>query len=89
MTAPPTVTGVVSIRDVAAGSKSEQRTAVLTTNERSWLLRRPDGPSFGVDDELVAWEGQWVTVTGYAGSGVFLVVELVGVPDDPGKPDDG
>lgn len=68
-----TVHGVVSIRHVGVGSKSEQTTVVLTTDDRSWLLRRAGGPSFGVDDELARYAGKTVEVTGEAGSGVFLV----------------
>lgn len=68
--------GVVSVQQVARGSKSEQPAVVLRTADRSWLLRRPGGPSFGVDDELAAWAGKTVDVIGYAGSGVFLLVEL-------------
>jgi hypothetical protein len=72
-----TVTGTVSVRRVAAGSKSEPVTAVLTANDRSWLLRRAGGRSFGVDDEVAALDGKSVTATGFAGSGVFLATELV------------
>jgi hypothetical protein len=68
-----TVQGVVSIQPVASGSKSEQTTVVLTTDERSWLLRRAGGPSFGVDPELARYDGKSVEVTGEAGPGVFLV----------------
>ena len=68
--------GVVSVQAVARGSKSEQPTVVLQTADRSWLLRRVDGPSFGVDDELAAWVGKTVDVTGYTGSGVFLLTEF-------------
>ena len=68
-----TVTGVVSIRRVATGSKSEQVTAILSAGERSWLLRRRGGPTFGLDSQLAKYEGRRVTVTGFAGSGVFLV----------------
>ena len=71
-----TVKGTVSVRRVATGSKSEQVTAVLDTGERSWLLRRTGGPSFGVDEDLAALEGKQVTATGYAGSGVFLATEI-------------
>jgi hypothetical protein len=66
------ITGTVSVRRVATGSKSEQVTAVLTTPERSWMLRRQGGPAFGIDDELAALDGHTVTVTGFAGTGVFL-----------------
>ena len=68
-----TVRGLVSIQRTASGSKSEQTTVVLTTDERSWLLRRPGGPSFGVDDDLARYDGKTVEVTGEAGPGVFLV----------------
>ena len=70
-----TVRGVVSIRHTASGSKSEQTTVVLTTDERSWLLRRSGGPSFGVDDDLARDDGKTVEVTGETGPGVFLVTE--------------
>ena len=73
MSGEETVTGVVSIRRVATGSKSEQVTAILSADERSWLLRRRGGPSFGLDAQLAKYEGQRVSVTGFAGSGVFLV----------------
>jgi hypothetical protein len=72
-----TVRGRVLIRHVATGSKSEQSTAVLVTPERTWLLRRADGPSFGVDPDLAALDGHEVTATGYAGTGVFLLSEPV------------
>lgn len=68
-----TQTGRISVRRVAAGSKSEQDSVVLTTAERAWLLRRADGPSYGVDRGLAALDGRTVTVTGHAGSGVFVV----------------
>ena len=68
--------GVVSVQPVARGSKSEQPTVVLQTADRNWLLRRVGGPSFGVDDELAAWAGKTVEVTGYTGSGVFLLTEF-------------
>ena len=70
------VRGVVSVQRVARGSKSEQPAVVLQTPERSWVLRRVGGPPFGVDDELASWAGKIVDVTGYAGSGVFLLTEL-------------
>jgi hypothetical protein len=73
MSGEETVTGLISIRRVASGSKSEQVTAILSAGERSWLLRRRGGPTFGVDAQLVRYEGRRVTVTGFAGSGVFLV----------------
>jgi hypothetical protein len=69
------VRGVVSVQRVALGSKSEQPAVVLRTDDRSWVLRRVDGPPFGVDDELAAWAGKTVDVIGYAGSGVFLVTQ--------------
>lgn len=72
-----TVRGTVRIRHVAKGSKSEQSTATLATPERTWLLRRADGPSFGIDPELAALDGHEVTATGYAGTGVFLLTEPV------------
>jgi hypothetical protein len=67
--------GVVSIRHVASGSKSEQTTVVLTTDERTWLLRRAGGPSFGVDEQLARYDGKMVEVTGEGGPGVFLATE--------------
>ena len=69
------VRGVVSVQRVARGSKSEQPAVVLQTPERSWVLRRVGGPPFGVDVELALWAGKTVDVTGYAGSGVFLLTE--------------
>ena len=76
MTVEQTVTGTVSVRRVAAGSKSEQVTAVLVSSERSWLLRRAGGPSFGIDDDLAALDGKQVTVSGFPGSGVFLATTV-------------
>ena len=73
---PERARGLVSVQRVARGSKSEQPAVVLQTADRSWLLRRVGGPSFGVDDELAAWAGKMVDVTGYAGSGVFLLTEF-------------
>jgi hypothetical protein len=67
--------GVVSVLPVGVGSKSEQVAAVLRTAERTWLLRRQGGPSFGVDPQLARYEGKTVEVTGYPGSGVFLLAE--------------
>jgi hypothetical protein len=67
-----TVRGVVEVSPVARGSKSEQVTVVLRTGQRSWMLRRAGGPSFGVDADLAVWAGKTVEVTGYPGSGVFL-----------------
>ncbi len=72
-----TVRGTVHTKHVAKGSKSEQPTAVLVTADRTWLLRRTDGPSFGLDPELHALEGREVTATGYPGTGVFLLTEPV------------
>ena len=68
--------GIVAVREVARGSKSEQPAVVLQTPERSWVLRRVGGPPFGVDVELALWAGKTVDGTGYAGSGVFLLTEL-------------
>lgn len=70
-----TTTGTISVRRVAKGSKSEQVTVVLTTPERAWLLRRAGDQSFGVDLALAALDGRTVTVTGYPGSGVFLLTD--------------
>jgi len=67
-----TIRGVISIQHAASGSKSEQTTVVLTTDERSWLLRRAGGPSFGVDEDLARYDGKTVEVTGETGPGVFL-----------------
>jgi hypothetical protein len=71
------LTGEVSIHTVAAGSKSEQQSLVLTTAERAWLLRRAGGPGFGVDPELERLVGRTVTVEGIAGSGTFLVTAVI------------
>ena len=60
--------GVVSVQPVGVGSKSEQVATVLTTKERTWLLRRQGGPSFGVDPHLARYEGKSVEVSGYAGA---------------------
>jgi len=70
-----TVRGVVEVCPVARGSKSEHVTVVLRTDDRTWLLRRRGGPSFGVDDELAAWAGKTVEVTGFPGTGVFQLTE--------------
>lgn len=67
--------GIVRVRVVARGSKSEQPAVVLQTAERTWVLRRADGPSFGVDEELAEWDGKEVEAVGVAGSGVFLLTE--------------
>ncbi len=67
--------GIVRVRVVARGSKSEQPAVVLETADRSWILRRPGGPAFGVDEELAEWAGQEVEAVGVAGSGVFLLTE--------------
>jgi hypothetical protein len=75
MSAQRTITGTVSVQHVAQGSKSEQDAVVLTTEERSWLLRRAGGPTFGLDPVLARLAGRTVTLTGYAGSGVFLVTD--------------
>jgi hypothetical protein len=72
---PTSTTGTVSVRRVAKGSKSDQLSVVLTTSERAWLLRRAGGPAFGVDRALAALDGRTVTVTGYPGSGVFLLTD--------------
>jgi hypothetical protein len=79
-----TVTGVISIRRVATGSKAEQLTVLLTTDERSWLLRRSGGTVFGVDPELAKLDGRTVTVAGFAGSGVFLATEVTETLSRPG-----
>lgn len=70
-----TARGVVSIRHVAHGSKSEQTTVVLTTDERTWLLRRAGGPAFGVDETLARYDGKTVEVVGETGPGVFVATE--------------
>ena len=67
--------GRVAVVPVAQGSKSEQSAVVLLTATRHWILRRPDGPGFGVDDELASWEGKTVDAVGHEGNGVFLVTE--------------
>ena len=67
--------GVITVGRVARGSKSEQPAVVLDTGTRHWVLRRQDGPRFGVDDDLAAWEGKTVDVVGHEGNGVFLVTE--------------
>jgi hypothetical protein len=66
-------TGRVEVRRVGAGSKSEQVSVVLTTTERTWLLRRAGGAAFGPDELLAGLAGREITVTGYAGNGTFLV----------------
>jgi hypothetical protein len=71
------LTGAVSILRVATGSKSEQPAVVLKAPDRSWILRRPGGPGYGVDPELARLAGRTVTVEGIAGSGVFLVSDVV------------
>lgn len=69
--------GVVGVEQIATGSKSEQTAVVLHTDERTWILRRADGPRFGIDDDLAAWSGRTVEVVGEAGTGTFLVTEPV------------
>ena len=73
---PQHVRGVVSVQRVAHGSKSEQPAVVLQTAERSWLLRRVGGPQLRGGRRTGRWGGKTVDVTGYAGSGVFLLTEL-------------
>jgi hypothetical protein len=68
-------TGTISIRRVAADSKSDQVTVVLTTPDHAWLLRRTGQQPFGVDPDLAELDGKRVAVTGYAGGGVFLLTE--------------
>ena len=68
-----TQTGRVSVRRVGQGSKSEQVSVVLTTEERTWLLRRAGAAAFGPDRDLAVLAGRTVTVTGYEGNGTFLV----------------
>jgi hypothetical protein len=70
-----TLRGTISVQQIARGSKSEQPAVVLQAVDRSWVLRRVDGPRFGVDDELAAYAGKTVDVTGHPGSGVFVITE--------------
>jgi len=60
---------------VATGSKSEHVTAVLTTEEQSFVLRRIGTGAFADDPGLTALDGRSVRVTGYRGNGVFLLTE--------------
>jgi hypothetical protein len=73
---PVVVTGPVAVRRVAVGSKSERDAVVLDAGDRSWILRRPGGPAYGVDADLAALAGRTVTVRGAAGSGVLVVHEV-------------
>jgi hypothetical protein len=84
---PDHASGIVSVRVVARGSKSEQPAVVLETADRSWVLRRAGGPSFGVDEELAAWAGRSVEAVGVAGSGVFLLTEPLRPGADVDRPD--
>jgi hypothetical protein len=72
---PESTRGTVSVTRVATGSKSERVTAVLTTAERSFLLRRVGMGAFDDDPRLVALDGKTVRVTGYPGNSVFLLTE--------------
>ena len=76
-TEPVTLTGTVSLRRIAIGSKSERDSVVLATGERHWELRRGGAGAFDPPDRvLLALAGRTVTLTGYAGSGVFVVTDL-------------
>ena len=72
---PASTRGTVSVTRVAQGSKSEHVTVVLTTAERSWLLRRSGTGAFAVDPRLASLDGRTVRVTGYPGNSVFLLTE--------------
>jgi len=78
-----TVVGSVSVGPVARGSKSEQRTVTLTTDERVWLLRRIDGPRWGTDPKLVELDGHRIRAVGHAGTGSFLITSWDFADDDP------
>jgi hypothetical protein len=67
------LTGRVSVRTVARGSKSARLAVVLQAEDREWVLRRRGAGAFDVDDELSGYADQVITVSGEAGSGVFLV----------------
>jgi hypothetical protein len=69
-----TIEGVVRVEAVATGSKSEQRTVTLHAADRVWLLRRQDGPKFGVDPVLEKLEGRRIRAEGYAGTAAFVAV---------------
>lgn len=72
---PESTCGKVSVTRVATGSKSEHVNVVLTTPERSWLLRRVGAGAFDIDPTLAAFEGKTVRVTGYPGNSVFLLTD--------------
>ena len=72
---PESTRGIVSVTRVATGSKSEHVTAVLTTPEQSFVLRRIGTGAFADDAALFALDGRSVSVTGYPGNGVFLLTE--------------
>ena len=73
MTESRTVEGWVSRETYAAGSKSEHRGLILTTDEGSrYLLRRLGGPAYA-DPELDALVGHRVSVTGRIHRDVFLL----------------
>ncbi|MCW2538447.1 MAG: hypothetical protein JWN95_172 [Frankiales bacterium] len=83
MTAPTSLTGRVSVRTVAAGSKSARPAVVLQASDRDWVLRRRGAGAFDIDQELSGYANELITVSGEAGSGVFLVdsVDSVGSID--------
>lgn len=72
---PESTRGTVSVTRVASGSKSEHVNVVLTTAERSFLLRHIGTGAFTVDPSLVTLDGKTVRVTGYPGNSVFLLTE--------------
>jgi hypothetical protein len=72
---PESTRGTVSVTRVAKGSKSEHVNVVLTTPERSFLLRHIGTGAFALDPSLVTLDGKTVRVTGYPGTSVFLLTE--------------
>lgn len=76
-----TVVGSVRVGTAARGSKSEQHTVTLVAEERVWLLRRADGPRWGVDPVLAKLDGVRIRAAGHKGAGTFLLTSWEVVDD--------
>ena len=89
MTAPEILEGVLTVTVVDAGSKGEMPAAVLTTADRTVVLRRRHAARLDAEPELAGLAGRRVRVTGTSAWRTFVVdaVELV-EGEDRGEDED-
>ena len=69
------ISGIVTIKKFAEGSKSERDAVYIDTGESSYILRRIGGNAF-YDDTLHGLKGKHITAKGFISNYTFMAKDI-------------